>query len=102
MITRPRLVIATSLRTGGRPRSSIFGILVVIVRSTMPTRACCTKALTRKRPTPARRVDGEVAFLGSLEFLRLLVVHQRACQFLRMLRRQALVRHRRHLAIELE
>ena len=50
----------------------------------------------------ARRVDGEVAFLGGFELLCLLVVHQRASQFLRVLRRQALIRHGRHLAVELE
>jgi len=33
-----------------------------IVRSTMPTLPCCTKAFTRKRPIPA----GEIAKLHSL------------------------------------
>ena len=33
-----------------------------ITRSTMPTRPCCTKALTRKRPMP----EGEIAKLHSL------------------------------------
>src|SRR5215467_5196879 len=62
MITRPRLVMMTSLSTEGSPSSSIFGIVVVIVRSTMPTFACCTNAFTRKRPIPA----GLIAKLHSL------------------------------------
>src|SRR5689334_4224460 len=62
MITRPRLVMITSLRTLGRPRSSIFGMVVVITRRTMPTFACWTKALTRNRPIPA----GLIAKLHSL------------------------------------
>jgi len=37
-------------------------MVVVIVRMTMPTRCCCTKALTRKRPMPA----GATAKLHSL------------------------------------
>jgi len=60
--TRPRLAIATSLSTGGSFRSSNFGIVVVITRSTMPTQPCCTKQLTRKRPMPA----GLMAKLHSL------------------------------------
>src|SRR5512139_815463 len=48
--TRPRLIIATSRSTGGRLSASIRGILVLIVRITMPTRPCCTNTLTRKRP----------------------------------------------------
>ena len=52
-ITRPRLVIATSFSTGGSFRSSKFGMVVVITRSTMPTQPICTKQLTRKRPMPA-------------------------------------------------
>src|SRR6185437_6648825 len=39
-----------------------LGMSVVIVRSTMPTRPCCTKALTRKRPMPG----GAIAKLHSL------------------------------------
>src|SRR5262245_55771032 len=62
MMTRPRLVITTSFRTGGRLRSSNFGMVVVIVRSTMPMRPCCMKALTRKRPIP----PGLMAKLHSL------------------------------------
>src|SRR6267378_1205395 len=62
MITRPRLVMMMSFSTGGSPRSSIFGIVVVITRSTMPTFACWTKALTRNRPMPA----GLMAKLHSL------------------------------------
>src|SRR5512135_2797592 len=42
--------MATSRRIGGSFSSSIFGILVLIVRMTTPTRPCCTKTLTRKRP----------------------------------------------------
>src|SRR5512139_2830789 len=61
-ITRPRLIIATSRRIGGRFSSSIFGILVLMVRITMPTRPCCTKALTRKRPISG----GLIAKLDSL------------------------------------
>ena len=77
MITRPRLVMIMSFSTGGSPRSSNFGIVVVMTRSTMPTLACCTKALHAEAPD-ARRVDGEVALLGRLELGRLLVVHDRA------------------------
>src|SRR3977135_3960334 len=62
MITRPRLVMMMSFSTGGSPRSSIFGMVVVITRSTMPTFACWTKALTRNRPMPA----GLIAKLHSL------------------------------------
>src|SRR5512135_2983632 len=61
-MTRPRLIIATSRRIGGRLRSSILGILVLIVRITMPTRPCCTKTLTRKRPISG----GLIAKLDSL------------------------------------
>jgi len=46
------LVIATSFSTGGSFRSSNFGMVVVITRSTAPTWPCCTKQLTRKRPMP--------------------------------------------------
>ena len=52
----------TSFSTGGSFRSSKFGMVVVITRSTMPTLPCCTKALTRKRPMPA----GAMAKLHSL------------------------------------
>ena len=62
MMTSPRLVITTSFSTGGRFSSSNFGIVVVIVRSTMPTRPCCTNAFTRKRPMP----PGLIAKLHSL------------------------------------
>src|SRR6266850_1510009 len=62
MITRPRLVMTTSFNTFGRPRSSILGMAVVITRSTIPTFACWTKALTRNRPMPA----GLIAKLHSL------------------------------------
>lgn len=51
-ITRPRLLITMSLRIGGRSSSSSEGIFVLMVRSTMPARPCCTKADTRKRPAP--------------------------------------------------
>ena len=40
----------------------MVGSVSGIVRSTMPTLPCCTKALTRKRPMPA----GEMAKLHSL------------------------------------
>src|SRR5437667_2353796 len=62
MITRPRLVMTTSFNTFGSPRSSILGMAVVITRSTIPTFACWTKALTRNRPMPA----GLIAKLHSL------------------------------------
>jgi hypothetical protein len=62
MMTRPRLVIATSFITGGRPRPSMVGSTCGMVRITMPTWPCCMKALTRKRPTPC----GEMAKLHSL------------------------------------
>src|SRR5687767_1705496 len=62
MMMRPRLVMTTSLSTAGRLRSSNFGIVVVIVRSTMPMRPCCMNALTRKRPMP----PGLMAKLHSL------------------------------------
>src|SRR5450756_984507 len=62
MITRPRLFMTTSLSIGGRPRSSILGMVVVIVRITMPILPCCTKQFTRKRPMPA----GAMAKLHSL------------------------------------
>jgi hypothetical protein len=58
----PRLLMMTSLSTGGSPNSSNFGMSVVIVRSTIPTRPCCTNALTRKRPIPG----GLIAKLHSL------------------------------------
>ena len=61
-ITRPRFVITMSFRISGRPRSSIRGIVVLIVRSTSPTRPCCTNAFTRKRPMPG----GLMAKLHSL------------------------------------
>src|SRR6516164_6457357 len=51
-IMMPRLDMMTSLSTGGSPRSSKCGMSTVIVLSTMPTRDCCTKAFTRKRPMP--------------------------------------------------
>ena len=59
---RPRLVIATSFSTWGSPMPSIVGMSAGMVRSTMPTRPCWMKALTRKRPMPA----GEMAKLHSL------------------------------------
>ena len=61
-IMMPRLDMMTSFSTGGRPSSSNFGMSVVIVRSTMPTRPCWTNALTRKRPMPG----GLIAKLHSL------------------------------------
>jgi hypothetical protein len=50
----------------------------------------------------AGRADGEVAFLGRLEFRRLLVIHHRVGQLERVLGRQRLRRNRRHLAIDLD
>ncbi len=50
----------------------------------------------------SRWVDRKVALLGGFEFLRLPVIHQRAREFLGMLRRQRLVGNRRHLAIHLD
>src|SRR6266446_10056740 len=52
MIASPRLLSTTSLRIGGSSSSSKVGILALISRMTQPTAACCTKALTRKRPMP--------------------------------------------------
>ncbi|MDT4821222.1 hypothetical protein FQZ97_543920 [compost metagenome] len=61
-MVRPRLVIATSFSTCGMPSPSMVGSLAGMVRSTMPTLPCCTKAFTRKRPMPV----GEIAKLHSL------------------------------------
>src|SRR5690348_9742652 len=61
----PRLLMMMSFSTGGRPRSSNFGISVVIVRSTIPTRACCTNALTRKRPMPGGAIAKLHSFVDS-------------------------------------
>src|SRR5213078_799212 len=61
-IISPRLLSTTSFRIGGRSSSSKVGILALIRRITQPTAACCTKALTRKRPMPA----GAMAKLHSL------------------------------------
>src|SRR4029077_17497799 len=62
MIASPRLLSTTSLRIGGSSSSSKVGILALISRMTQPTAACCTKALTRKRPMPG----GAIAKLHSL------------------------------------
>ena len=51
-MTKPRLLMTTSLRTGGRPNPSIVGRVEGITRKTIPILPCCTKALTRKRPIP--------------------------------------------------
>ena len=67
----------TSFSTGGRPSSSNFGMSVVMVRSTMPTRPCCTNALTRKRPMPGGLI-AKLHSLRRLELGRLLVVHHAA------------------------
>src|SRR5688572_5292028 len=48
------------------------------------------------------RVDGEIALLGCLELLRLLVVHHGAGQLGGVLHVELLARHRRHLAVELD
>ena len=58
----PRLLMQTSLSTGGRLSSSKVGIVVLMVRITMPTRPICTNALQRKRPMPG----GLIAKLHSL------------------------------------
>ena len=55
----------TSFSTGGSPSSSNFGMSVVIVRSTMPMRPCCTNALTRKRPTPGGAMAKLHSFVDS-------------------------------------
>ncbi len=55
----------TSFSTGGRPRSSNTGIVVVIVRSTMPTRPCCRNAFTRKRPMPGGAIAKLHSFVDS-------------------------------------
>src|SRR5512134_131533 len=62
MMMSPLLVMQMSFSTGGRLSSSNFGIVVVMVRSTMPIRPCCTNAFTRKRPMP----PGLIAKLHSL------------------------------------
>src|SRR5450830_146577 len=62
MMTRPRLLMMTSARMGGRSRSSSLGMVVVMVRSTMPTQLIWTNAETRKRP----RSPGLMAKLASL------------------------------------
>src|SRR5438067_1823546 len=59
----PRLLMHTSLSTGGRLSSSNVGIVVLIVRIAMPTRPCWMNALQRKRPIPG----GLMAKLHSLE-----------------------------------
>ena len=64
-IMMPRLDMMTSFSTGGRPSSSNFGMSVVIVRSTMPTRPCCTNALTRKRPMPGGLIAKLHSFVPS-------------------------------------
>src|SRR5690349_2076993 len=61
----PRLLMMMSFKTGGRPRSSNFGMSVVIVRSTMPTRLCWMNALTRKRPTPGGLIAKLHSFVAS-------------------------------------
>src|SRR5664279_1932328 len=61
-ITRPRLATAMSFRMCGRFMLSIVGRTCGIVRITRPTKPCCTKALTRKRPMPC----GATAKLHSL------------------------------------
>ena len=53
-MTRPRVVIATSFRIGGRSRSANSGISERITRNTTPTDPRWVKALTRKRETPGR------------------------------------------------
>src|SRR5215468_3878185 len=62
MMTSPRLDSTTSFRIGGSSSSSNVGILALIRRMTQPIAACCTKALTRKRPMPG----GAMAKLHSL------------------------------------
>ena len=52
--------------------------------------------------TDPPRADRKVQLLVGLELRRLTVVHQRPRQLDRMLRRQRLVRHRHHLAVDLE
>src|SRR2546430_16728790 len=57
------------------PRSTLFpyttlfrskvGILALISRMTQPTAACCTKALTRKRPMPGGAIDRKSTRLNS-------------------------------------
>src|SRR5512143_2973654 len=76
-IMMPRLDMMTSLSTGGRPRSSNFGMSVMIVRNTIPTRPCWTNALTRKRLMPGgliaklhSRVDSNSAACLSFITLR--------------------------------
>jgi hypothetical protein len=59
---RPRLDIATSLSTWGRPSLSMVGSTAGMVRITRPILPCCMKALQRKRPI----AGGEIAKLHSL------------------------------------
>jgi hypothetical protein len=54
-----------------------------------------------KAPDPGRR-DGEIAFLGGVEFLRLAVAHDRAHQDRRLLAGQGAVHLRADLAIHLD
>src|SRR5271154_150247 len=61
-IMMPRLLMHTSLSTGGRFSSSNVGMITLMVRIAMPTRPCCTNALQRKRPMPG----GAMAKLHSL------------------------------------
>ena len=61
-ITSPRLDRLTSFNTLGSARPSMVGSVAGMVRKTRPTWPCCTKAFTRKRPTPC----GLMAKLHSL------------------------------------
>ena len=58
----PRLLMHTSLSTGGRFNSSNVGMTVLMARIAIPTRPCWMKALQRKRPIPG----GAMAKLHSL------------------------------------
>ena len=87
-ITRPRLVIATSFSTGGRPQ-----LVELRDRGGDGPQHHADAALLDEgvdaEAADARRADGEVALLGRLELGRLLVVHDRARELRGVLRASA-------------
>ena len=100
-ITRPSLVIATSLENGRQAKFVKGRNGLLMVRQTTPTRPLLNEGVDPKRPDPGRR-DGEVAFLGRFEFGRLPVVRDRARQFLGMRRRQDLIETGIILVVDLD
>jgi hypothetical protein len=64
--------------------------------------ACLLHECVDAKAADARRAHGEVALLGRLELLGLLVVHHRACELHRVLGRERLVRYGRHPPVDLQ